>query len=65
MCFLTCMLPFQGARGGGGHFPQGDAVGLGYVALSGRDVAMKNGSDKAKCPAYIPTIALKKAKCLR
>jgi hypothetical protein len=36
MIFLTCMLPFQGARGGGCHFTQGDAIGLGYIALSGR-----------------------------
>jgi hypothetical protein len=31
-----CILPFQGARGGGGQFTQGGAIGLGYIALSGR-----------------------------
>jgi hypothetical protein len=55
-------LPFQGATPGGGHFTQGDAIGLGYIALSGRNVAMKNVCDKAECPAYIPPIALQKAK---
>jgi hypothetical protein len=31
-----CMLPFQGAMSGGRPLTQGDAIGLGYIALSGR-----------------------------
>jgi hypothetical protein len=57
--------PFRAQGAVGAHIPQGGAIGLGYVGLSVRQVAMKNGCDRAKCPAYIPAIALQKVKCPR
>jgi hypothetical protein len=47
-----CMLPFQGATPGVCHFPQGDAVGLGYIALSGR-ITQFGGLYKGILPSAI------------